>query len=80
MKCVQFETVLSIKERKTSINEEKKNVLLIFVKVIYKGPPDYKIQREDSSTKIITKRKALIEQACRATSLPHPEESKGHPA
>ena len=58
----------------------KKYVLLILVKLYTESSPDYKIQREDSSKKIITKRKALIGRAYRATSPPDPGELKEHPA
>ena len=52
-----------------------KYVLLELVKIVYKSSLDYKIQREDSSK--ITKRKALIGKACRATSPLQPGELKG---
>ena len=52
-----------------------KYVLLVLVKIVYKSSLDYKIQREDNSK--ITKRKALIGKACRATSPLQPGELKG---
>ena len=57
----------------------KKYVSLIFVKIVYKKFSGLQKYREKIAVKI-TKRKALMEQACRAASSLHPKELKGRPA